>query len=399
MLNILVITPWLPYPVNDGGSIASMSSIICLDKLGHNVHLATFAEIDDSNIEHNKNKLLCKACIKNILIFRKEIKMNSKLLFKNLFSVNSILINRYYSKKILNDIVVYCNKNNIDVLWVDQLWPTVYVKKLKKILPNLKIIYREHNVESDLLKQKIKKQRFLKKFFLLTQISLVKKFEKNLFNYLDFTIVLSKEDKQLLDIPPNKSEVIPFGLDDNEQPIGNFNTKPNLVFVGSLEYIPNNEGIEWFLDEVVSKLNLSEVKVFIIGKGANDKLKKKVAAFPNVKLLGFVDDLSSFLLKSNIFIVPLLSGSGIRLKVLEAMRKGIPIISTSKGIEGIQLSHFEDVLIADTPKLFSEHVNLLLKNQKQRELLSKYSRQKFELMYSNDVIAKKISKVIKKLDI
>ncbi|CQR46234.1 Glycosyl transferases group 1 [Paraliobacillus sp. PM-2] len=396
-MNILVITPWLPYPVNDGGSIASMSSINCLGKLGHNVHLATFAEIDDSSIDHHKNKLLSKACIKNVLIFRKEIKMNSKLLFKSLFSVNSILINRYYSKKVLNDIVVYCTKNNIDVVWVDQLWPTVYVKKLKNILPNIKIIYREHNVESDLLRQKTKKQGFFKKLFMHTQIPLVKKFEKELFNYLDYTIVLSKEDRELLDIPINKSDVIPFGLDDNEDPIGDFNTKPNLVFVGSLEYIPNNQGIEWFLDEVVSKFNFNEVKVYIIGKGANDKLKKKVEAFPNVKLLGFVDDLSSFLLKSNIFIVPLLSGSGIRLKVLEAMRKGIPTISTSKGVEGIQLLHFEDILIADTPELFSDHINLLLKNQTQRESLSKYSRQKFEMMYSNDVIAKRINSVLNEL--
>ena len=129
-----------------------------------------------------------------------------------------------------------------------------------------------------------------------------------------------------------------------------FDKPMSLAFIGSLDWLPNLEGLEWFLQQVwLPHLHPMHpnLTLHIAGRNTPDSLVRR--KYPNVVIHGEVDDAKQFILDHSIFVVPLLSGSGMRAKILESMALGRVTISTSIGLEGIDARHKEEVIVANTP--------------------------------------------------
>jgi glycosyltransferase involved in cell wall biosynthesis len=190
--------------------------------------------------------------------------------------------------------------------------------------------------------------------------------------------VASEPERQLLlsnfSLPRLTLEVVPNCVDislyQSQQP----QHRPNqLIFSGSFRYHPNYEAALWYIENVHADVlkEIPDANLVITGDHANLPLPTA----PNVRFVGFVDDIKSLISSSSASIAPLLSGGGTRLKILEAMAIGTPVISTAKGTEGLMVQNGKHLLIADEPAKFAESVVRILRDQELGRQISSNARQ------------------------
>jgi glycosyltransferase involved in cell wall biosynthesis len=229
------------------------------------------------------------------------------------------------------------------------------------------------------------------------QISKLKKYEKEVISLFDLVCVYSEKEKKILsEMVPTKIEVIPNGVDlALYQKLKKDQKDNNLLFIGPFDHLPNEAGIFWFIKKIFPKIQakVKNVKLYIIGKKPSArilKLKKR----QRIYILGYVHEIRPFFEKSKVFIVPLLSGAGTRIKILEAMAARIPVVSTQKGAEGIEVANRKNILIANSEKSFSQAVIQLLEND---ELCQKITDNAYELVKKKYTWAKSGQRLIEKI--
>jgi glycosyltransferase involved in cell wall biosynthesis len=199
----------------------------------------------------------------------------------------------------------------------------------------------------------------------LTWIKLRLYLSQLLVAYTACTVVSHQEARLFAESFPRqkrKVAVIPNCISYEEYQQVNVVPIPNqLIFTGSFRFPVNYEAMQWFVGEVYPRIleQVPETRLVITGDHANRPLPPA----PNITLAGYVDDIKSRIASSTVSIAPILSGGGTRLKILEAMAIGIPVVSTSKGAEGLTTSSENHVLVADSPDAFADCVVSILKNK------------------------------------
>lgn len=168
-----------------------------------------------------------------------------------------------------------------------------------------------------------------------------------------------------------------------------------MLFLGTLTWEPNNRGIIWFLKNIMPKLNekYKKLNLYIVGKTPSNELKNIATKFNNVVITGYVESVDEYYNKSDFMIVPLFTGSGQRVKIIEAFSKGMPVISTTLGAEGLFSTDGIDILIADTKKEFYDKIQALTKSSL-RKKISINSRKLYEQYYSIQSVGKKVNNAI-----
>lgn len=186
--------------------------------------------------------------------------------------------------------------------------------------------------------------------------------ELELCNNFDCLITTTQRDLSLFkkDLPNQFIKAIPNGVADIFYE--NLDIKPEpftMVFTGLFTHLPNSSGIIFFLDKIFPLIlrNIPAARVFIVGKSPPRELSSRSSK--NIIVTGFVEDVRPYIAKSQVFIIPLLAGGGIRGKALEAMAMKRPIVTTTIGVEGIKLRNGHSALFADTPQLFADSVTNL----------------------------------------
>ncbi len=230
----------------------------------------------------------------------------------------------------------------------------------------LPVLIRHHNLEADLLAQRAKAAESpLKRFALARQAKMLAAYEAEAINSTEMSVTITGVDRaRILEaygckVPVN---VIPSGINAPKEPPV-CRTEHCLVFSGRIEWAPNAEGIEWFVKEVFPRLgkDFPGLKLYIVGGTPPKKIRE--LGGEKIKVTGFVESVAEYIDLAEVYIVPLLSGSGMRLKILEAMSRGKAIVSTSKGAEGISCRSGRDIMIADGPEAFAEAVRNLLSDR------------------------------------
>ena len=198
--------------------------------------------------------------------------------------------------------------------------------------------------------------------------------------------------------PQAKHFVIPNGVDTSFFQYEAVTKDPfSMVFTGAMGYVPNNDGMNFFLEKIfpLIKKQIPEAKIYIVGNNPPPMLLKYQS--DDVIITGFVDDVRPYINRASVYVVPLNMGSGTRLKVVEAMSMKKPIVSTSIGCEGIDVVDNEHLMIKDEPAEFAEAVVELMKNQ---ALCNRLTNNGYELVHSKydwHVIGEKIDKAFNSL--
>jgi glycosyltransferase involved in cell wall biosynthesis len=333
---------------------------------------------------------------------------------KDIFSIlppkfEKALRYRWYKKQIFgradgNFLLYYSilkhllKTQKFDAVILENLATLNAISLIRKYDKKVKIIYDAHNVDTNLAKAALSKNEILP-----GRLYAINKSEQSLYKIVDAVFACSDEDKETF-VKMNKGklkvETVPNGVN---VPGKKYNEAVNeektqfLIFCGSLWSIPNAEGLYWFCKKIWP-LVLNEfpgLKLLVVGIG--DLPRKYAEAYntSSTEFTGAVDDVKPWYNKAAISIVPLLTGSGTRLKILEAMGMGVPVISTTIGAEGITYAEGKEIIIADEENDFVNKIIALLKDKNKRERLSVEARNLAVLKYDWDVIGNKMESFLK----
>jgi glycosyltransferase involved in cell wall biosynthesis len=273
---------------------------------------------------------------------------------------------------------------------------------VKKELPAVRQIYDAHNVDSNLWRQLANAQNNTE-YNGYSKTAL--KNEKQLYKMVNAVFCCSEPDQQIF-INLNKglvcSCIIPNGVDTVEK---RFDPNPDkylsleILFCGGLDYYPNEEGIRWFYDKVfpLVQSSIPGVRLTLVGKSPLILGGGSIEQDPSVEIVGMVTDVQPFYKRASVCIAPLLSGSGTRLKILEAMSMGNPVVATSIGSEGISYTDGKNILIADSPEIFAFQILKLLSDKALFEHLRFEARQMVNERYEWSNIGLQVNEAIENL--
>ncbi len=212
----------------------------------------------------------------------------------------------------------------------------------------------------------------------------------------DRVLTVSETDRDTFTpfLPGKTITVIPTGVDiEYFQPMSLQESPESLVFTGSMDWLPNEDGILYFVDEVLPllKLRYPEVSLNVVGRNPSRKLQALADKEQALRLTGWVDDIRPHLARGAICIVPLRIGGGTRLKIFEAMAMGKATVSTSVGAEGLPVQNGTNILLADTPTDFADAISRLFDDIPLRQRLGEAARTLVNENYSWRKIAESFS--------
>lgn len=247
------------------------------------------------------------------------------------------------------------------------------------------------------------KKGLREKLFDYVNLIWAKRYEKFHFSTARNSIFVSPVDRDYVkkSTPRSTLWVVPNGVDTDffKPKKGSIPISNSLLFTGVMDYPPNVEAMTFFINKVLPLVRgkIPDVSLTVAGRNPTVELQSLVSQIPNVKLTGFVEDIRPFFDEATVCIAPIVSGSGLKNKVLEAWSMSKPVVATSFSCNGIDAVHGRNILIADTPRLFADSVITLLSDFVQRERLAEAGRKTVETSYSWGSQVALVDKIIKEI--
>lgn len=371
-MKILQLCKKFPYPLKDGESIAvnSLSKALC--ELGCEITLLamnTKKHYFQGDAQQIPEEIQHYAAIHSVVVDNRVKLLDA---FSNLFSDDSYHISRFISLSFKDKLAQLLKEKEYDIIQLETPYLAPYIPLIRQYT-EAPIAMRAHNVEHEIW-QRITQNTsfFLKKWYLNHLTKKLKDYELAQLSYYDLLIAITQRDLNTFRALGFKKQgiVIPIGL-EMEQYLTRFSSfeQPlSISFIGALDWLPNQEGIKWFLEKVWAKASkkMPNVKLHVAGRNTPDWLSKMKQK--SIVVHGEVPNAIDFINAHSVMVVPLLSGSGMRAKILEGMALGKVVITTSLGLEGIPAKHGRQVLIADTPEAFVKQL-VFCAQQPPRQLL------------------------------
>lgn len=265
-----------------------------------------------------------------------------------------------------------------------------------------KIILHEHNCEYLIWKRYAAiEKNYLKKLALLNQAYRIKKYEQEICQKANIVLAAPNDINELEKIGADRNKFVEtYHLgDDSQLQLQDLEFHPNtmsLLYVGTLSWEANIDGLCWFYSEVWQHLKAQHqnIQLYIVGKHPDKRLQEMAANDNQIILTGFVEDLEPFFKSNNVFITPLRFGSGIKVKVVNALYRGIPCVTTSIGAEGLKTIDGQHIFIKDDAKAFAEAVHTLLTQPEVWKSMRNESRALARKYYTWDAVLENIQHAI-----
>jgi glycosyltransferase involved in cell wall biosynthesis len=382
----LVIANKSPFPVVDGGCFAMNVFLKNLQAIKEIEHIDYFML---STHKHPFSETEVPSDLKlKTSFFSHEIdtKLYAKSALKQLIKGKSYNLSRFFDQAVEQKIEVLVKEKNYDLIIFESLFPLVYLEGIRKI-SGAKCILRAHNIEHEIWDDlRLNEGNPLKKWYLNQLMKTLKKEEIQYFKDLDLIFSLSNDDIQNIEkVCSTPTRFIPVSIEKTSCKTDY--TSNSFCFIGSFNWEPNVEAINWFLSDLNPLIQQSiPVKVEIAGKDGATVFKDNFST--SVQFKGFVESPSAFLKANGIFVAPMKSGSGVKIKVLEAMSCGLPCVLTPKGAEGLNLP--SNYPVCNTEEEFINACIDLATNLEKREQLGKLG---FDFIQDNFGFEKVVEKL------
>ncbi len=382
-MKILLLCNKPPYPASEGGPMAMNSIITGLLDAGHQVKiLAVNSEkfnVKESDIpEEYKRKT-------GIELIDVDLRVRPLKAFTNLFTRKSYHVERFISKEFKERLVEVLEKEQFDVVQLEMLYMTPYVDDIRAHSKAM-IVLRAHNVEHKIWERMAKETKFLLKRWYINHLAkTLKEYELNALETVDGIAAITRKDAAFFRKYCSKPIIdIPYGVYPEEfTPKYEIEGKPKFYHIGSMNWMPNDEGIHWFIDEVLPK-TVEKVPDFVYHlAGRNMPEWLTTLNDPHVNVIGEVPDAKEFVTNHDVAIVPLLSGSGIRIKIIESMAMGKTVITTRVGAEGILYDEEVNIIIAENKAKMVEAIRSLNENPQIAVRIGQAARRLIEETYDN----------------
>jgi len=240
----------------------------------------------------------------------------------------------------------------------------------------------QHNLEYRIRRQHWEKEtNILRKWVLKDEWQKAFATERQVCKDFDHVITVSPEDTRdhCRDFAIQQVSDVPTGVDtDYFQPVAGAQIPGRIVFVGSFDWYPNEDGILWFLHEIYPRIRAAHpgVTTKIVGRLPTSNMNKAAAAYPELEITGAVPDVRPYLAQAEVVVVPLRMGGGTRIKIFEAMSMDRAVVSTPIGAEGLPLVAGREILLEESPEEFAKSVVRLLNHAGERNALAQAGREK-----------------------
>ena len=312
--------------------------------------------------------------------------------FLNLFSKRSYHVERFISKEFDARLVEVLQKEQFDVVQFEMLYMAPYVATIREHSKAM-IVLRAHNVEHLIWERIAKETKFFAKRWYINHLArTLKNYELDALETVDGIAAITRKDAAFFRKYCSKPVVdIPYGVYPEEfMPKSEIEGHPKFYHIGSMNWMPNEEGIRWFIDEVLPK-TVEKVPQFVYhlaGRNMPEWLTN--LNHPNVDVIGEVSDAKEFVANHDVAIVPLLSGSGIRIKIIESMAMGKTVITTRVGAEGILYDEEVNIIIAENKAKMVEAIRSINENPQIAEKIGESARKLVEETYDNRKIISRL---------
>lgn len=379
-MKILLLTQVLPYPPDSGPKVKTWNVLKYLAQ-HHEVTLVSFVRGDQSaEIAHLKT--ICHA-VHTVPIERKAVD-DIGYLVKSVLSNQPFLMvrdDRANMRQLLDQL---CAQTQFDIAHADQLNMAQYAEQI----PGAAAILDAHNALWLLYKRLADTLGWgPQKLIYSRDWRLLKKYEGRICREFDGILAVSQEDKMALEEAigqPREMTVIPIAVDLDELPLIERNPNADhILHIGTMYWPPNIDAVNWFIEDVLPIIHRSRPQtVFdIVGLRPPQELVEKGKQDPRLNVTGYVETTEPYYQMAGAFIVPVRAGGGMRVKILNALAQGMPLVTTTLGCEGIAVTHEKDVLIADTPQAFAEAILRLLDDRDLAERLGRNGRELIRTTY------------------
>ncbi|MCK5821721.1 MAG: glycosyltransferase family 4 protein [Bacteroidales bacterium] len=356
-MKILQLTNKVPVPPRDGGSIASYRLSLGLAQLDNEVTVLamnTSKHFIDEDLwspiaKKSGFKLITVAVNTEISIF--------KALINLAFSKLPYTASRFLSNEYRKTLIKLLQSGEFDYVIIENLYPILYLDSIRKNTEAL-VVMRAHNMEHEIWQRTADQVKGIKKLYFRMLAKRIRTLELSALNKYDFLIPITIRDEKAFNKLGNTkpSLALPTGVIIKEscEKIKISNTL-QIAHLGALDWSPNQEGILWFLEQVwpLVKLQYSKAEFHLAGRNAPDWFIRRIKKY-DITYHGEVESAGDFIRHFPVHIVPLWMGSGMRIKIVEAMAQARVIVTTSIGVEGINAIDGESIIIRDNPTQFSE---------------------------------------------
>jgi polysaccharide biosynthesis protein PslH len=436
MMNILFLTQIIPYPPDAGPKVKTWHVLRYLASLGHKIYLVSFLRPEEKPYVRAL-KEICEE-VHTVPITRSRL-ADVRYWMRSHITKRPFLIERDDLPMMSAAVKEILARTQIDAIHADQLTmvqfalpreaprPAAYEiralnSKFKKTGTNGKHISRiwpitifdAHNAVWTILDRMRQNAPFILKPVAAIEAQRIKRYEGMILQNFDHTLAVTEQDcsalleaaKLSVPLIPGKEprvKVIPIAVDTGIiQPVERNPVSMNIVTLGTLHYPPNADGIRWFINQVFPLIQerIPEATLTIIGKNPPRDFQEIAKQRPDsITLTGYVPDLTPYLEQSTLMVVPVRAGGGMRVRILEAFARGMPVVTTTVGLEGIDAKPGEEVLVADTAEDFAEAVVKCLRNCELQEYLGGRGRRLAEVRYDWQVVLKKMGEVYQEIEI
>ena len=397
----------MSYPPIEGAFLRNWQNINIMSKLGP---LAVFSIFNrENNYQETENK--------NIEIWHHYNIATHSLLLKKLelrwqwlHQYGMTCYSPYLSSaaKELDELII---KFKPDIVVLEQIWLYPYLKVIKR--HNCSFIFDNHNIEAPLYEDtKTSGKGFRAWFRKNVHVSQVKSHEMELINRANQVWLCSEDDNRIIqDLygPISNSYVIPNGVnvaDYNDVRLKQFNlpeelcpSKHNILFLGNFLYGPNIQAAELLIMEIYPGIKQihPDCRLLLAGRGPTEFMQEAAQKDPNIIVTGEIPDIRPYLAAASVMVVPLYKGGGTRFKILEAFAAGCPVVSTSKGAEGLNVEDSKHLLIANDVDTMVKHIEQIWSNDNLGKRLVESAYELVQSEYSWDAVAKRVEVAVGKL--
>ncbi|MBN1318135.1 MAG: glycosyltransferase [Anaerolineales bacterium] len=376
-MNVLFLTPQLPYPPRQGTALRNFHLIEGLAQQ-HTISVLSFIESDQSTDRFDWGPLatLCKR-IETVSIAQRS---TAQRLRDMILTRQPDMALRLWNKSFANKLAEWLRDEKFDLVHIEGIEMAPFIPILKKAPVRPMIIFDDHNAEYVLQARAFQTDLRIPKRWHAAAYSLIqwirlRRFETITCARSDRVIAVSETDRvALLKLDPNiQVDVIPNCIDTKAYAPKFEKTAPgfDLIFTGKMDFRPNVDAVFWFWKEIwpIIQSKMPDTTWGIVGKSPHGHLKQ-LADDPAISVVGEVPEIIPYLHAATVYVIPLRMGGGTRFKLMEAMAAGLPVVSTSIGSEGVPVRSGQDILLADSPADFAYNVMRLLQEPELRKTLS-----------------------------
>ena len=398
-MKILQLCKKFPYPLKDGEAIAVTYLSKALRDLGCEMTLLCmnttkhYTDLDKLPSDFDHYKAIHCTDLDNSI---KPVEA-----FLHLFRKSSYHVTRFVSEEFREKLIEVLRSDDFDIIQLETLYLAPYVETIKAHT-NAPIVMRAHNVEHEIWDRITSNTNFIpKKWYLNNLTKKLKAYEIGTLNSYDYLVALTKRDLRRFKTLgyKNGASASPIGIQTDLYVQSDLKQERelSLCFIGSLDWMPNVEGLNWFLYKVWPEIiqQYPEIKLHVAGRNTPPAIEQ--LNLKNVVVHGEVPDAKHFIGAHHVMIVPLFSGSGMRVKILEGMALGRVVISTTLGAEGIEATDGEELLIADSVEDFVRCIGQLREHPGRLNTIGNSAREFVKDHYCNQEIAQNLYNIYEQL--